>query len=303
MVTLLLEQSINGLFLGCLLFLVSTGLGLVLGIGRFVNLAHGSFYMLGAYGTAWLTARGLSFWPSLLVSALMTGFAAMLVERGMLRRLLGGDPLLQVLATLGIVIASNELVLMVWGRQALPIAIPPSLSGTVAVGPVAVPVFRLAVIGLGLALALLMAALVAGTSLGRQIRATAALPATARALGVDTSRVIALVFGTGAALAAFAGGLNGAMTTVRAGMGEPILLVALAVVIVGGSHSIGAILAAALAIGLLDTLGRAFLPELLRAVLPGYAISTLVPAVIASLLWIIVIAALLLRAEDPLAAE
>jgi branched-chain amino acid transport system permease protein len=303
MVRLVLEQAANGLFLGSLLFLVSAGLGLLLGVGRFINLAHGSFYMLGAFTCAWLVQRGVGYWLALALAALAVGALAALLQRGVLRPLFGADPLLQVLATIGLLMAANEAALLIWGSRALSITLPPVLAQSLSLGALDVPLFRLAVIAAAAALAVLLLLLIAHTPFGARFRATAEQPALVQALGIDTSLILAGVFATGAALAALAGGVYGALTTVRTGMGEPVLLVSLAVVIVAGGRSIGGLYGAALLIGMVDTLGRAFLPDMLRALLPAFAVPAAVPAVVSALLWLIVLAVLLARAEDPLAAK
>lgn len=303
MVRLVLEQAANGLFLGSLLFLVSAGLGLLLGVGRFINLAHGSFYMLGAFACAWLARLGAPYWLALALAAIAVGALAALLQRGVLRPLFGADPLLQVLATIGLLMAANEAALMLWGSRALSITLPPVLARSVALGPLDLPLFRLAVIVAAAVLAVLLLLLIAHSRFGARFRATAEQPVLVRSLGIDTGLILATVFAAGAALAALAGGVYGALTTVRTGMGEPVLLVSLAVVIVAGGRSVGGLYGAALFIGMGDTLGRAFLPDLLRVALPAFAVPAAVPAVVSALLWLIVLAVLLARAEDPLAAK
>ena len=262
---LVLEQVLNGLQLGVMLFLLAAGLTLVLGIMNLVNLAHGSLYMVGAFVAASVIGATGSFLLGIVVALPATALVAMAVEVVALRRLYQRDHLDQVLATFGLILFFNELVRILWGPRALFMDVPAWLSGTVEVIPGApYPAFRLAIILLGLLVALFLYWLVARTRLGMLIRAGASNREMVGALGVDIKKLYTLVFGLGAMLAALAGVMAGPIYAVEVGMGEPILIVAFVVIVIGGIGSIRGALVGALLVGLVDTLGRAFLPALFR---------------------------------------
>ena len=264
-VLLFLEQVLNGLQLGVMLFLLAAGLTLVLGIMNLVNLAHGSLYMVGAFVAASVTRLTGSFLLGLLAALPVTALVGMAVEVVALRRLYERDHLDQVLATFGLILFFNELVSMIWGPRALFMDVPPWLAGTLEIIPGApYPAFRLAITLVGGLVAGLLYWLVRRTRLGMLIRAGASNREMVGALGVDIKRLYTLVFGLGAMLAALAGVMAGPIYAVEVGMGEPVLIVAFVVVVIGGIGSIRGALVGALLVGLADTLGRAFLPALLR---------------------------------------
>jgi len=265
---LLLEQILNGLQFGVMLFLMSAGLTLVFGIMNLINLAHGSLYMVGAYVAATVIAATGSFLLGVAAGVAAAALAGVVVEVGVLRRLYAREHLDQVLATFGLILLFNELVVIVWGRQPLFMDVPHALAGTVELIPGApYSEYRLAIIAAGLAVAGLLYALIAHTRLGMRIRAAASNREMASALGIDIARLYTLVFALGAVLAGLAGAMAGPILAVEAGMGEAILIVAFVVVVIGGLGSVRGALVAALLVGLVDTLGRAFLPGVLRLVL------------------------------------
>ncbi len=262
---LLFEQFLNGLQFGITLFLLSAGLTLVFGIMQVINLAHGSFYMIGAYVGAAVTAATGSFLLGLLAALPAAGLFGMAVEWLVLRHLYQRDHLDQVLATFGLIMFCNELVRIIWGRQPLFMDVPPWLAGNVEiVDGLLYPVYRLAVIATGLAVALLLWFLFTRTRLGMQIRAGASNREMVAALGVDISLLYTLVFGLGALLAGLAGVMAGPILAVESGMGESILILTFVVIVIGGIGSIKGAVIGALLVGLVDTLGRAFLPVLFR---------------------------------------
>lgn len=265
--SLLLQQTLNGLQLGFMLFLLAAGLTLIFGIMDLINLAHGSFYMLGAYLTAWLTGLVGSFASALVGALLLTALTGLLVEVLALRRLYGRDHLYQVLATFGLILFFNELVSLVFGPLPIFLATPPGLSGQVEAFGAPYPVMRLAIMGAGAGAALFLWWLIGHTRLGRLIRAGADNREMVQALGVDIALLFALVFALGAALAALAGAVAGPLLAVRIGMGEDILILTFVVIVVGGIGSVRGALVGALLIGLVDTLGRAYLPGLLGLVM------------------------------------
>lgn len=264
---LLLEQLLNGLQLGVMLFLMSAGLTLVFGIMQVINLAHGSFYMMGAYVAATVTTFSGSFVLGLCVALPAAALGGMVVELAVLRRLYQRDHLDQVLATFGLIFFCNEMTRIIWGRQPLFMDIPPWLSGAVELLPgVHYPVYRLAIIVVGLVVALFLYLLFSKTRLGMQIRAGAANREMVAALGVNIRLLYTLVFGLGTLLAALAGVMAGPILAVEAGMGESILILTFVVIVIGGIGSVRGAFVGALLVGLVDTLGRAFLPGLLKLV-------------------------------------
>jgi branched-chain amino acid transport system permease protein len=258
---------LNGLQLGVMLFLMAAGLTLVFGIMDLINLAHGSFYMLGAYLTASLVGVAGGFVPALALALLLTGLAGALVEVTALGRLYARDHLYQVLATFGLILFFNELVAILFGRQPLQLDPPALLARPVSILGVPYPAFRLAIIATGSLVALLLWWLIGRTRLGMLIRAGADNAPMLTALGVDVKKLYVLVFALGAALAALAGGMAGPILSVRIGMGEDILILTFVVIVIGGIGSIRGAFAGALLVGLADTLGRAYLPDLLALVL------------------------------------
>ncbi|HFD15287.1 MAG TPA: branched-chain amino acid ABC transporter permease [Rhodospirillales bacterium] len=264
---LLLQQTLNGLQLGVMLFLMAAGLTLIFGIMDLINLAHGSFYMLGAYVTAWLVGLVDAFLPALALALLATAAVGYLVEVTALRRLYGRDHLYQVLATFGLILFFNEGIKLLFGPQPIFLQPPDWLSGQVPLFGAPYPVIRLAIIAVGLASALLLWWLIGRTRLGMLIRAGADDREMVQALGVDIARLFGIIFALGAALAALAGAMAGPVLAVRIGMGEDILILAFVVIVIGGIGSIRGAFVGALLVGLVDTYGRALLPDLLALVL------------------------------------
>ena len=267
---LVLEQILNGLQLGITLFLMSAGLTLVFGIMQVINLAHGSFYMIGAYVGATVAAASGSFLLGILAALAAAGLAGMIVEILLLRRLYQREHLAQVLATFGLILFCNELTRIIWGRQPLFMEAPPWLAGSVELLPgLPYPAYRLAVIVVGLLVAVLLWLLLAHTRLGMRIRAGASNREMIAALGVNIRLLYTLVFGLGALLAGLAGVMAGPILAVESGMGESILILTFVVIVIGGIGSVRGAVVGALLVGLVDTLGRAFLPTLLRLLLPA----------------------------------
>ena len=270
---LFIEQLLNGLQLGIMLFLMSAGLTLVFGIMQVINLAHGSFYMIGAYVGATVTARTGSFLLGVLAALPAAALTGMAVEALVLRRLYKKDHLDQVLATFGLIMFFNEMTRIVWGRQPLFMDVPSWLAGSIELIPgIPYPSYRIAVIAVGIAVGVLLYLLFTRTRLGMQIRAGASNREMAGALGVNIRLLYTLVFGLGTLLAGLAGVMAGPILAVESGMGESILILTFVVIVIGGIGSIRGALLGALLVGLVDTLGRAFLPLLLRLFFsPAYA--------------------------------
>ncbi|GEO36357.1 branched-chain amino acid ABC transporter permease [Skermanella aerolata] len=266
---LLIEQGLNGLQLGVMLFLMAAGLTLVFGIMDMINLAHGSFYMVGAYLTATFAPVFDSFALAVLAALPLAALVGMAVEVVALRTLYRREHLDQVLATFGLILFFNELVRIVWGPQPIFLQPPSWLAGTVEIIPgVPYPAFRLAIIAVGLAVAVFLYLLITRTRTGMLIRAGASNREMLGALGVDVKRLYTLVFGLGAALAALAGAMAGPVLAVQVGMGESVLILTFVVIVIGGLGSVRGALVGALLVGMVDTLARALLPTVLRTMMP-----------------------------------
>ena len=262
---LVLEQILNGLQLGVTLFLMSAGLTLTFGIMQVINLAHGSFYMVGAYVAATVTIRTGSFLLGLVTALLAAALVGMLVEALILRRLYKKEHVEQVLATFGLIMFFNEMTRIIWGRQPLFMDVPPWLSGTIELIPgIPYPSYRVAVIGMGLLVALFLYLMFSRTRIGIQIRAGASNREMAGALGINIRLLYTMVFGLGTLLAGLAGVMAGPILAVETGMGENILILTFVVIVIGGIGSVRGAFIASLMVGMVDTLGRAFLPTLLR---------------------------------------
>jgi len=265
---LLAEQVLNGAQFGIMLFLLAAGLTLVFGIMGLINLAHGSLYMIGAFAAAWAGNATGSFLVALLAGMGAAAVIGMAVEAAVLRRLYARDHLDQVVATFGLILFFNEAATMLFGRQPLFARMPPWLAGSVELLPgVPYPAYRLAIIAVGLLVALGLYLLVARTRLGMLIRAGNSDREMVRALGVDIGLIYTLVFGLGALLAGLAGVMAGPVFSVQVGMGEQVLILTFVVIIIGGIGSVRGAFIGALLVGMVDTLTRAFLPGLLKLVL------------------------------------
>jgi branched-chain amino acid transport system permease protein len=293
-----IEQSLNGVQLGMLLFLLAAGLTLIFGIMDLVNLAHGSLYMLGAYFAATFAALTGSFIAGALLALIATLLVGMAVEVIAMRRLYGRDHLDHVLGTFGLILFFNELVRLIWGPAGMTLALPSEMLTAVQVLPgVYFPLYRLVIIVSTLAVALLLYVLVMRTRIGMLIRAGASNREMAGALGINIKLLYTLVFGLGAVLAGFAGLMQAPILTVQIGMGENILILAFVVIIIGGIGSIRGAFVAAMLVGLIDTVGRAFLPDLMRLFLSANAASTAGPAFSSMLIYMLTAAILVFRPE------
>lgn len=265
---LVIEQLLNSLQLGVMLFLLAAGLTLIFGIMGVLNLAHGSLYMIGAYATAAVAARTGSFGLAVLSGLAAAGIAGMLIELLIIRRLYARDHLDQVLATFGLILLLNESIVLLFGRQPLFVGIPPLLNGSVTVFPgVPYPVYRLVIIAVSLAVAAGLYLLINKTRLGMLIRAGATHREIVQALGIDIRKLYTVVFGLGALLAGLAGLMTGPLTAVQVGMGEAILIQTFVVVVIGGIGSVRGAFFGALLVGIVDTMLRAFVPGMLRGVM------------------------------------
>ena len=293
---LFFEQLLNGVQLGVMLFLMAAGLTLVLGIMNFVNLAHGSLYMVGAYLTVAAYQWTGSYALGVLLGLAGTLLVGMIVEVLTLRPLYARDHLDQVLATFGLILFFNELVAVLWGRASLYSSLPPWLQGHVELVPGSIyPLYRLSVIVVGLLVALLLWYVVTRTRLGMLIRAGATNRTMVAALGVNIRLLYTVVFGFGAALAGLAGLMAGPIYSVQPGMGELILIQVFVVIVIGGIGSVRGALVGALIVGIVDTLGRAFLKPLLGHVISPPAAEAAGPALASMLIYLLMALVLAVR--------
>jgi branched-chain amino acid transport system permease protein len=264
-VLLFLEQFFNGLQFGVMLFLMAAGLTLVFGIMDLINLAHGSLFMVGAYLCATVFQQTGSFLLGLAVALPGTALVGIAVEVIALRTLYTRDHLDQVLATFGLILFFNELTKIIWGPRAMFLDVPEAMSGTIEIIPGApYPSFRLAIIAVGIIVAVFLYVLITRTRVGMLIRASASNREMVGALGVNVKLLCTVVFGLGALLAGLAGAMAGPLLAVEVGMGEDILILAFVVVVIGGIGSVRGALVGAILVGLIDTLGRAFLPAFFK---------------------------------------
>lgn len=263
-IALAIEQLLNGIQLGVMLFLMAAGLTLIFGVMGLINLAHGSLYMVGAFACATVAAWTGSFWLGLVASLICAAAAGAIVELAVIRRLYDRDHLDQVLATFALILIFSEGTRWMFGSFPLYLDIPPLLQGAVTLpGDASYPVYRLAIIAVGALVALGLYLLIGKTRLGMRIRAGESDREMIGALGVDIRTLYTLVFALGSALAGLAGALVGALQSVQVGMGEPVLILAFVVIVIGGIGSIKGALYGALLVGVTDTLGRLLLPQLL----------------------------------------
>ena len=277
----------------------AAGLTLVFGIMDFVNLAHGSLYMMGAYFAATFTSWTGSFLAGALLALPAALVLGIVVEMVALRTLYDRDHLDQVLATFGLILFFNELVRIVWGPAGLDIPLPAFLETSIEILPgVPYPTYRIAIIATGLAVAGGMYALVSHTRIGMLIRAGASNREMVGALGINIRLVLyTLVFGLGTVLAALAGLMAAPILTVQIGMGETILILAFVVIVIGGIGSIWGAFVAAILVGLIDTVGRAFLADLLHLFLTNQVAETAGPAMSSMLIYVLMAAVLAIRPQ------
>ncbi|MEQ8343724.1 branched-chain amino acid ABC transporter permease [Marinovum algicola] len=259
---LLVEQTLNGLQFGVMLFLMAAGLTLVFGVMGLINLAHGSLYMIGAFAAAAMAQASGSFLLALAASLVCAAFAGVLIEVLVIRRLYDRDHLDQVLATFALILIFSEGTRWLFGSFPLFLDKPEWLSGTVILPfGIEYSLYRLTIILVGLAVAAGLFWMIARTRVGIRIRAGENDREMIAALGVNISRLYTFVFALGAALAGFAGALVGTIQSVQVGMGEPVLILAFVVIVIGGIGSIKGAFIGALLVGLTETLGRFLLPE------------------------------------------
>lgn len=293
---LLAEQVLNGLQYGMMLFLMAAGLTLVFGVMGLINLAHGSLYMAGAFACAAVAAATGSFWLGLAASLAAAAALGALVEVVVIRRLYARDHLDQVLATFALILVFSEGTRWLFGSFPLYLSLPPALSGAVTLpGGLVYPAFRLAIIVIGALVAAGLFWLIGRTRLGIRIRAGEADREMIAALGVDIAKLYTMVFALGAALAGLAGALVGSVQSVQVGMGEPVLILAFVVIVIGGIGSIKGALIGALLVGMTDTLGKALLPGLFARFMDASAATSVGSALASMLIYVLMALVLIWR--------
>jgi len=292
-----LEQALNGLQFGLMLFLLASGLTLIFGVMDMINLAHGSLYMVGAFLCAWLTSATGSFVFGVLGGVVLTALFGAVLEVSLLRSLYARDHLSQVLATFALILILNDGVKMVFGSD-LPLAAPAALDGPVELLPgLMYPAYRLVILAVGFGLALLLYVLVQKTRLGALVRAGASNRQMSGAMGVDVARLFTAVFAIGAGLCAVAGGLLGPLLAVQVGMGENILILAFVIIVIGGIGSIRGALIGAILVGAVDTLGRTLLQQVFREFLPPQWASAAGPAFASIAVYVFMAVVLVLKPQ------
>ena len=297
--SLVLGQALNGLQFGLLLFLMAAGLTLVFGIMSFVNLAHGSLYMFGAYFAATIAAHSGSFVLAVVLAAVLMFVLGLLLDAGGLQILHRRSHLDQVLATFGVVIFANELVRIAWGNAPIYMDAPDALSGAVDLMGMSYPAYRFAIIVVGLLVAVGLYLLIERTRIGMLIRAGATNRRMVASLGVNIGWLNRFVFALGAALAGLAGAMVGPILSIEPGMGEPVLILTLVVIVIGGIGSIRGAFFGALVVGVVDTLGRILIPVWLRETLDP-AMATAAGPALASMLVYLMMAVILAFKPDGL---
>lgn len=301
---LLIEQLLNGLQLGVMLFLMAAGLTLIFGVMGLINLAHGSLYMIGAFACATVAAATGSFWIGLIASLAAAAGVGAIIEVAVIRRLYDRDHLDQVLATFALILILSEGARWLFGSFPLYLDIPPLLQGAVPLpGGGQYQLYRLAIIGVGIAVAVGLYLLISRTRLGMRIRAGESDREMIAALGVDIGTLYTVVFALGAALAGLAGALVGALQSVQVGMGEPVLILAFVVIVIGGIGSIKGALVGAVIVGVVDTMGRFLLPSMLALTMPASQATTIGAALASMLIYVVMALILAFRPSGLFAAQ
>jgi branched-chain amino acid transport system permease protein len=300
---LFLETILNGVQLGLALFLISAGLTLVLGIMNLVNLAHGSLFMVGAYIGAYCHQQTGSFVLAILAATVGAALVGLLMEYLVLQALYAKDHLDQVVATFGAILFFNQAVLRVFGARNQDLSLPAAIDFPLNILGFRYPAYRLLIIAAGLGVAAALYWLIAKTRLGMLIRAGASNREMLDALGIDVKVLFAGVFALGAALAGIAGILIAPIEAVESGMGEPKLLLAFVVIVIGGIGSIRGAFVASLLIALVEVFGRVFMTDVARLVISPAMAQLVGPALASMSIYILMAALLYFRPQGLFAAR
>jgi branched-chain amino acid transport system permease protein len=301
---LIIEQLLNGLQFGVMLFLMAAGLTLIFGVMGVINLAHGSLYMVGAFACAVVAAATGSFWLGMIASLIAAAFAGAIMEMTIIRRLYNRTHLDQVLATFALILIFSDATRWIFGSFPLYLDIPPILQGSVTLpGGAQYQLYRLTIIGAGIVVAIGLYWLIAKTRLGMRIRAGESDREMIGALGVDIAKLNTVVFALGAALAGFAGALVGALQSVQVGMGEPVLILAFVVIVIGGIGSVKGALAGAILVGVVDTMGRFMLPKLFTIFMEPSQAATVGTSLASMLIYVVMAIILTVRPQGLFSAN
>jgi branched-chain amino acid transport system permease protein len=301
---LIIEQLLNGLQFGVMLFLMAAGLTLIFGVMGVINLAHGSLYMVGAFACAVVAAATGSFWLGMVASLIGAAFAGAIMEMTIIRRLYSRTHLDQVLATFALILIFSDATRWIFGSFPLYLDIPPLLQGSVTLpGGAQYQLYRLAIIGAGIVVAIGLYWLIAKTRLGMRIRAGESDREMIGALGVNIAKLNTVVFALGAALAGLAGALVGALQSVQVGMGEPVLILAFVVIVIGGIGSVKGALAGAVLVGVVDTMGRFMLPKLFAVFMEPSQAATVGTSLASMLIYVVMAIILTVRPQGLFSAN
>lgn len=293
---LFLEQTLNGFQLGFTLLMVSAGLTLIFGIMDVINLAHGSLFMAGAYVAADVGARTGNFALALLAGVAGAALFGAVIELVLIRRLYLRDHLDQVLATFGVVLASNHAVIMIWGPAPQSVRKPAFLSRLVTVPPgIPYPAYRLAIIVAGLAAVGLLYLIIGRTRIGMWIRAGTTHRELLGAFGINVRMLYTLVFALGAGLAGFAGVVAAPFLAVESGVGDNFLILSFVVIVIGGIGSLKGAIVGSIILGLVDTWARTYLPRGLENVLEASSAATVGASLASAMIYLVMIIILLIR--------
>ncbi|MEU8802736.1 branched-chain amino acid ABC transporter permease [Spirillospora sp. NPDC048819] len=259
----MLQQAFNGLVGGAFFALLALGLSVIFGMLHVVNLAHGAFYMLGAFGAfIALDSFGLNFWLSLVLVPLLLGAGGIVLERLFIRRLTPLDPLYNFLFTFGLALILQDLVKREYGVNSQPYPRPSALNGSLDLGLFTYPAYQVFVLAASAVVCVAVWLVLTRTRVGMIVRAATERPELTRAMGIDVGRWVTPVFGFGIALAGFAGVLAAPMRAVNPLMGADLIITVFAVVVIGGLGSVFGSVAAGFAVGLVSALGNLYVPAL-----------------------------------------
>lgn len=293
---LFLEQTLNGFQLGFTLLMVSAGLTLIFGIMDVINLAHGSLFMIGGFVTADVAARTGNFAIALAAAVVVAAIAGVILEVVLVRRLYLRDHLDQVLATFGVVLASNQAVIMIWGKVPLSVSKPSAFTRLVTMPPgIPYPSYRLVVTAAGIATIGLLHLIIGRTRIGMWIRAGTTHRELLEAFGINIRLLYTFVFALGAALAGFAGAMYSPLGSPETGGGDHFLILSFVVIVIGGIGSLKGAMVGSLILGLVDTWARTYLPRLLESFMEASSAATVGASLASASIYLVMIIILVFR--------
>jgi branched-chain amino acid transport system permease protein len=302
--TLLVVQSLNGLQLGVLLFLMSAGLTLIFGIMNFLNLAHGILYTAGAYIAITIGGYAGSYAVGIALAVIVCFAIGVLLEVLLFRFFYNQSHLDQVLATLGLMFAAEELIRSTWGPNSFPLSLGGAFATSIRLAPgISYPVYRIVIIAAGVAIGGILYFLVQHTRIGMLVRAGATDRQMVAAHGVNVDRIFTFLFGLGAALAGIAGMIAAPIVSVQPNMGDNVLILSFVVIVVGGIGSISGAVVGSLLVGLIDTLGRSLIVFGIQQTFPADMVTAVSSAVSSMLIYVLMAVVLLLAPAGLLPAQ